>query len=137
MYVSIDRKLKSGCEIQYVAYGGSGIKLRLRVVTTAADQHAHSSPDESRLLQMTAALYRLFGPWAETRIIACADSYFASVEPVSSLMVMGLRFIGVVKTARGSCPMAFLAACEIGQRGDWASMVQNGASRSLKVMAVL
>jgi len=111
--------------------------LRLRVVSTAADPHAHSSPDESRLLHMTAALHRLFGPWAETRIIACADSYFASVEPVSSLMVMGLRFVGVVKTARGSCPMAFLAACEIGQSEDWASMVENGASTSLKVMAVL
>jgi len=80
MYFSIDRKPENGCEIQNAACGRSGIMLRLHLVTTAADQHAHLSADDSRLLHGTAVLHHLVGPWAGTGRIVCADSYFASVE---------------------------------------------------------
>jgi len=137
MYVSIARKPENGCEIQNAACGRSGIMLRLHLVTTAADQHAHLSADESRLLHGTAVLHRLVGPWAGTERIFCADSYFASVEAALSLKAAGLRLIGVVKTAHRLFPMASLAARELGERGDWVSMVHNGASGSPEVMAVL
>jgi len=37
MYVAIERKPKNGCEMQNVACGRSGIKLPLKIVTTAVD----------------------------------------------------------------------------------------------------
>jgi len=136
MYVSIDRKPENGCEIQNAACERSGIMLRLHLVTTTADQHAHLSADKSRLLHGTAVLHRLVGPWAGTGRIVCADSHFASVEAALSLKAAGLRFIGVVKTAHRRFPMASLAARELGERGDWVSMVHNGASGSPEVLAV-
>jgi len=54
MYIYIDRKPENGCEIQNAACGRSGIMLRLHLVTTAADQPAHLSADESHLLHGTA-----------------------------------------------------------------------------------
>jgi hypothetical protein len=35
----------------------------------------------------------------------CADSYFASVQAAEHLLSMGLKFIGVVKTATRKFPI--------------------------------
>jgi len=47
---------ENGCEIQSVAPGRRGIMLRLDIVTTAADQHAIRSAEESHVLHGIATL---------------------------------------------------------------------------------
>jgi len=47
---------ENGCEIQSVASGRRGIMLRLDIVTTAADQHAIRSAEESHVLHEIATL---------------------------------------------------------------------------------
>jgi len=64
MYVAIDRKPENGCEIQNAACGRNGVMLRLHLVTTAADQYANMSAEESQVLHGTAVLQRLVSPWA-------------------------------------------------------------------------
>jgi len=116
MYVAIDRKPENGCEIQNAACGRSGIMLRLHLATTAADQHANMSAEESQVLHGTAVLQRLVGPWAGSDRIRCADSYFSSVEAALALKGMGLRLIGVVKTAHRRFPKALWGKPPV--RGD-------------------
>jgi len=137
MYVAIDRKPENGCEIQNAACGRSGIMLRLHLVTTAADQHANMSAEESQVLHGTAVLQRLVGPWAGSDRIVCADSYFSSVEAALALKGMGLRLIGVVKTAHRRFPMASLAARELRARGSWVSMVHTDTSGAPDLMAAM
>lgn len=73
-YVAIDRKPESGCEIQDAACGRSGLMLRLRIVTTAADQHPSSTAEERAGPHGTVVAVRLVEPWARTDRIVCADS---------------------------------------------------------------
>jgi len=134
MYISMDRKLENGCEIQYTACERSGIMLRLHLVTTAADQNARLSADESRPLHRSTVLHRLVGRWAGTGCIVCADSYVASVEASLSLKAAGFRFIGVVKRVHRRFPMTSLATRQLGEREDWVSMVHIGASWSPELM---
>ena len=42
----------------------------------------------------------------------CADSYFASVAAAKALKSIGLRFIGVVKTATKEFPLKHLSGIE-------------------------
>jgi len=137
MYVAIDRKPENGCEIQNAACGRSGMMLRFNLVTTAADQRSNLSAAEADLLHGTVVLSRLVGPWAGLNRIVCADSYFASVQAAEHLGEMGLRFIGVVKTAHRRFPQAALAARQLDARGDWVSMVHVGPSGTPELMAVL
>jgi hypothetical protein len=99
-YIAIDRKPEFGCEIQNSACGRSGIMMRLKLVKTMEEQHAHAAPGDEGLLHGTAVLKSLVLPWAQTDRIVCADSYFASVGTLQELKRIGLRFIGVVKTGR-------------------------------------
>lgn len=137
MYVAIDRKPENGCEIQNAACGRSGIMLKLNVVTTAEHQRAHPVEGEDDLGHGTAILKRLVSPWASSRRIVCADSYFASVEAAEVLRRMGLRFIGVVKTATRGYPMAELGAIEMPARGDHVSYVHTSAEGEVALMAVM
>ena len=51
--------------------------------------------------------------------MVCADSYFSSVSTAKELMRLGMRFIGVVKTASNQFLMAYLQALEFDKRGEW------------------
>jgi len=137
MYVTIDRKPENGCEIQNAACGQSGIMLRLHRVTTSADptrQHVRGrEPGAAWHSRFTA----LFGPWAGSDRIACADSYFSSVEAALALKGTGLRLIGVVKTTHRRLPMASLAARELRGRGSWVSMVPTDTSGAPDLMAAM
>jgi Transposase IS4 len=62
------------------------------------------------VLHGTSVLSYLVSPWSGTNRIVCADSYFASVQGAEHLLSMGLRFIGVVKTASRKFPMKALAS---------------------------
>lgn len=55
-------------------------------------------------------LKELVYPWANTGRIVCADSYFASVAAAEALLLIGLKIIGVVKTATKNLPCIGLVA---------------------------
>lgn len=58
-------------------------------------------------------------PWANTDAVVVADSYFASVSAALRLKSIGLRFIGVIKTATKEYPMRYLASIPLpGGRGS-------------------
>lgn len=137
MYVAIDRKPENGCELQNAACGRSGIMLRLRVVTTAEHQQAVAVEGGNSVPHGTSVLKALVAPWAGSKRIVCADSYFASVATATHLLAMGLRFIGVVKTATKSYPMAALSGVEVTRRGAHVSYAHTNADGVVDLMAVL
>ncbi len=53
-------------------------------------------------------LHELVEPWANTGRCVVGDSYFASVQAALRLFTIGLRFIGVIKTATTGYPMTYL-----------------------------
>ena len=50
-------------------------------------------------LQCTRVMKQLVAPWRNIGRVVCEASYFASVPCEIEMRDMGLRFIGVVKTA--------------------------------------
>ena len=104
MYVAIDRKPENGCEIQNAACGRSGVMIRLKIVKTAEEENASVVTEDDGNNHGTNVLKFLVEPWVRTDHCVCADSYFASVNAVTVLRMMGLRFIGVVKTATKKIP---------------------------------
>ena len=126
MYVAIDRKPENGCEIQNAACGRSGVMLRLKIVKTAEEENASAEADDDGKNHGTNVLKFLVEPWVRTDRCICADSYFASVNAVTVMRTMGLRFIGVVKTATNKFPMSYLSNLELVQRGDYKGLVARG-----------
>ena len=126
MYVAIDRKPENGCEIQNAACGRSGVMLRLKIVKTAEEENASAEADDDGNNHGTNVLKFLVEPWVRTDRCICADSYFALVNAVTVMRTMGLRFIGVVKTATKKFPMSYLSNLELVQRGDYKGLVARG-----------
>lgn len=137
MYVAIERKPENGCEIQNAACARSGIMLNLKVVTTAQHQRESDTGEEGTLTHGTVVLKRLVAPWAGTKRIIFADSYFASATTPLELLKMGLRFIGVVKTATHGFPMGALSVIPLDARGQHASFTHANADGVTDMMAVL
>ena len=52
----------------------------------------------------TRVLKELAVPWANTKRLVVADSAFSSVQTAEELCRIGLRFIGVIKTATKHFP---------------------------------
>jgi Transposase IS4 len=102
--IAIDRKPENGWEIQNTACGRSGIMLRLQLVTTPEDRKERELESEGDLLHGTAVLSRLVSPWAGSGRIITADSYFSNVEAALHLRDLGLKYVGVVKTATRRFP---------------------------------
>ena len=72
----------------------------------------------------TAILKYLVVPWANSERGVCADSYFASVSSAEEMMRIGIRFIGVMKTATKIFPMAYLSSIELDEgRGQRVGVV--------------
>lgn len=136
MYVALDRKPESGCEVQNAACGRSGIMLRLSVVTSAEYSRAVDDTHDDALPHGTHVLKRLVAPWAGTQRVVCADSYFASVTAATELRAMGLRFIGVVKTAIRGYPMQALSTLEATAREDHATYFHSTAEGVVDRIAV-
>jgi hypothetical protein len=126
-YVAIDRKPENGCEIQNACDGQSGIMMRLKIVKSAAAEAAAQPflPNED-LNHGTHVLAYLVMPWACTAQTVVGDSYFALVQAARYLYKLGLRFIGVVKTATVGFPMAHLQSIQFNSRGDWSSLFHCG-----------
>ena len=126
MYVAIDRKPENGCEIHNAACGRSGVMIRLKIVKTAEEENASVETDDDGNNHGTNVLKFLVEPWVRTDRCICADSYFASVNAVTVMRTMGLRFIGVVKTATKKFPMSYLSNLELVQQGDYKGLVARG-----------
>jgi len=137
MYVAIDRKPENGCEIQNAACGRSGIMLRLSVVTSTEHRQETAAGDNDGQPHGTAVIKNLVAPWAGTTRVVCADSYFASVATAQQLLGMGLRFIGVVKTATRGFPMASMSTAPLGARGEHFSYKHTSADGVTDLMAVV
>ena len=126
MYVAIDRKPENDCEIQNAACGHSGVMIRLKIVKTAEEENASVVTEDNGNNHGTNVLKFLVEPWVRTDRCVCTDSYFASVNAVTVLRMMGLRFIGVVKTATKKFQMSYLSNLELVQRGDYKGLVARG-----------
>ena len=126
MYVAIDRKPENGCEIQNAACGRSGVMIRLKIVKTAEEENASVVTDDGGNNHGTNVLKFLVEPWIRTDRCVCVDSHFASVNAVTVMRMMGLRFIGVVKTATKKFPMSYLSNLDLVQHGDYKGLVARG-----------
>ena len=126
MYVAINRKPENGCEIQNAACGCSGVMIQLKIIKTAEEENASAVTDDNGNNHGTIVLKFLVEPWVRTDCCVCVDSYFTSVNAVTVMRMMGLRFIGVVKTATKKFPMSYLSNLELVQCGDYKGLVARG-----------
>jgi hypothetical protein len=133
-YVAIDRKPENGCEIQNLACGKSGVMMRLHLVKTSTELHSHLSAEEREMNHGTCIVKQLAQPWFHSNRIICCDSYFSSVATAKMLLAVGMRMIGVVKTATKQFPMAHLTNLEMTQRGDRLGLVAYDAITKLPNM---
>ena len=126
MYVAIDRKLENGCEIQNATCGRSGVMIRLKIVKTAEEENTSVVTEDDGNNHGTNVLKFLVEPWVRTDCCVCVDSYFASVNAVTVLRMMGLRFIGVVKMATKNSQCPNWTNLELVQDGDYKGLVARG-----------
>jgi Transposase IS4 len=96
---------------------------------------SHEEEDGRILLHGTMVLKKLVFPWVRTSRIVCADSYFSMVGAAEELLRIGLRFIGVVKTAKRPYPMKTLSSLELHNRGDSSGLLLNGPDGHPKMLA--
>jgi Transposase IS4 len=82
--------------------------LQLKLVVSKEDEDFEDGDED--MLHGTKVLSELVAAWAGSKRIVCADSYFASVQAAEHLLSMGLKFIGVVKTATRKFPMQALGS---------------------------
>ena len=88
-----------------------------------------------RFLHGCNVLYELVKPWAHTGAVVVADSYFASVQAALRLASIGLRFIGVIKTATREYPMHYLGHYVLeGGRGDQKALLSHDTASGTDLM---
>jgi Transposase IS4 len=84
----------------------------------------------------TKVLTSLVKPWANTDRVVVGDSYYASVQCAKRCMDMGLRFIGVVKTATRGFPMHFLSNFQLDAgKGDRKGLLHKDPNTGHKYLA--
>ena len=66
VYIAIDSKPESGCEIHNSACGDSGVMLRLLIVNSAEDLVLHILENYEGIAHGTSILKYLCLPWANT-----------------------------------------------------------------------
>jgi hypothetical protein len=84
---------------------------QIKLVKTAREQQAEDE-DNNSLNHGSKVLLKLPQPWYKMNRLVCADSYLALVQTAKILLDVGLKFIGVVKTATKGCPKAHLNTVE-------------------------
>jgi hypothetical protein len=135
-YKAIDRKPGNGCDLQNSACGQSGVMVQLKLVVSAEDDAA-SATDDAEMLLGTRVLAELVSPWAGYGRLVCADSYFSSVQAAEQRLVMGLKFIGVAKTATRKIPMQALGSVEMETRGERHTYVNKTADGRVRMMTMV
>ena len=104
--------------------------LRLLLVKSEEYSHLHTQENNEGLQLGTDILKYLVLPWANSEQGVFADSYFASVSSAEEMMRVGIRYIGVVKTATKKSHMAYISSIELDEgRGQRVGVVLkiNGA----------
>ena len=137
MYVAIDRKPENGFEIQNTVCGHSGVMIRLKIVKTAKEENASAVTDDDGNNHGTNVLKFLVEPWVRTDRCVCADSYFMSVNAVTVMRMIGLRFNGVVKMATKKFPMSYLSNLELVQHGDYKGLVARGTDGQPTILSFI
>jgi len=137
VYVAIDRKPEKGFEIQNAECGRSGLMLQFRIVSTAEHRQQMATGDDDGLPHGTAVLRKLVDAWAGSRRVVCANVSFASVTAAQQLLGMGLRFIGVIKTATSGFPMSSLSKIPLEARGQHVSYTHSTADGVPDLMAAV
>ena len=102
--------------------------IQLKVVKTAEEENASVVTDDDSNNHGTNVMKFLVEPWVRTDRCVCADSYFPSINAVTVIRTMGLRFIGVVKMATKKFPMSYVSNLELVQHGDYKGLVARGAN---------
>ena len=108
--------------------------LQLKLVKNVESEEANSAnpdaEDNQGLIHGCVVLKELVKPWYNSNRIVCADSYFASVSTCVEMARLGMRFIGVVKTATKKYPQAYLSSLPMNDRGEWKGVntIINGTS---------
>ena len=129
LYIAMDRKPDNGCEIQDACDGRSKVMIALKLVKGAREE-SRIAQDEGNTdsgLHGTKVLKELVLPWSHSGRVVVADSYFASVPCALEMRAIGLRFIGVIKTATKQYPQQFLSNIELHNRGDYKGVISEGA----------
>ena len=85
--------------------------MRPRIVKSANNEEEPQYYEDT-LPHVTKVTKEPVMPWANTYIIVCADSYFASVTDAEESWKHRLRFIGVIKTATRKFPRAYLSTID-------------------------
>ena len=99
MHIAINRKPENGCKIQNSSSGKSVVMLHLLIFKSPEDSDLNRVENNEDISRGTLILKPLLLLWDNARRGVCADSYFTSVLSAEELMQIGLKFIGVVKTA--------------------------------------
>ena len=111
--------------------------LRLSIVTTAEHRQGAATTNDGDLPHGAIVLKHLVAPWAGTKRIVCADSYFASVTAARQLLGMGLRFIGVFMTATRGYRMGALSVIPLEAWGQHVAYTHSTADGVTYMMALL
>ncbi len=75
-------------------------------------------------------------PWGNKDRVVVADSYFASVSACTRLFEIGLRFIGVAKTATKQFPMSYLGSLPLpGGKGSRKGLVSTDEQTGCQLMS--
>ena len=96
--------------------------IRLKVVKTAEEENASAVTDDDGNNHGTNVLKFLVEPWVRTDCCVCADSYFASVNAVTVMRMMGLHFIEWSRRPpkNSQCPTCpTWSWCSMGTTRDW------------------
>ena len=82
----------------------------------------------------TNVLKFLVEPWVRMYRCVCVDSYFASVNAVTVMRMMGFHFIGVGKMVTKKFPMSYLSNLEWVQHGHYKGLVARGTDGQPKML---
>jgi hypothetical protein len=110
--------------------------LRFVLRNTNSSCSLLSKIDANNRLHGCNVLYWLVKPWANKDRVVVADSYFASVSACVRLFEIGLRFIGVVKTATRQFPMNYLGSLPLpGGKGSRKGLLTTDEATGCQLMS--
>jgi Transposase IS4 len=120
---------KMGARFKNASCGRKGIMIQLRLVKTSREVEDNKFEDnnDTTVNHGTKVLLKLIQPWQISDRVVCTDSYFASVQAPKELLRVGMKFIGVMKTATKEYPLAHVQSIEMEARGDMLRLVSNNA----------
>jgi hypothetical protein len=111
--------------------------LRLQILTTTEDQKEGYLEDEVNFLHGTSVISCLVSPWDGSGRIVTADCYYSSVDAAFHLRDLGLKYVGVAKTATRRFQMAYLGQQTLQNRGDRLAFAHYDENGDIDMMDML